>query len=213
MGHFIKSRSLCDDRFPRQWISLKIAGIVNWLRVIRRPYSLGTTGLFLIGFLILTGYAKAEDGGASPSVPPAPKPVLSVPPVPATFKHPGLLNSLEELQFIKQKIAAGEEPWKSAFEQMKATKFADLKYKPHAHETSSSGFLGAGGGAGGSFDESDDSIAAYTQALMWIFTDNEQYAQNAVQILNAWSILQTHGGPIGICRRLGPAPCGPKGPS
>jgi len=101
---------------------------------------------------------------------------------------------MSELQFIKQKIAAGEEPWKSAFEQMKASKWADLKYKPHPHETSTSGFFGAGGGVGGSFDETDDAIAAYTQALMWIFTDNEQYAQNAVQILNAWQILQGHGG-------------------
>ncbi|MCE0497560.1 MAG: alginate lyase family protein [Methylacidiphilales bacterium] len=123
------------------------------------------------------------------------QPTTKVPDVPATFKHPGLLNSMEELQFIKQKIQAGEEPWKSAFEQMKAIKYASLTYKPHPHETASSGFLGKGGGPGGAWDENNDAIAAYTQALMWIFTDNEQYAQNAVDILNAWSILQTHGGP------------------
>src|SRR5271156_4415218 len=66
------------------------------------------------------------------------QPATKVPDVPATFKHPGLLNSMEELQFIKQKIQAGEEPWKSAFEQMKETKYASLTYKPHPHETASS---------------------------------------------------------------------------
>ena len=195
MGHFIDIRRHCDDRSPLHLISLKIAGIFNWLKVGRRPYSFGTTGIFLIGFLILTGETKAQDGVASPAGPSQANPTLSVPTVPATFKHPGLLNSMDELQFIKKKIAAGEEPWKSAFEQLKATKFAALNYKPRPHAQVSTGFLGAGGAAGGAFDESDDAIAAYTQALMWIFTDNEQYAQNAVNILNAWSILQTHGGP------------------
>ena len=84
------------------------------------------------------------------------QPALKVPDIPATFKHPGLLNSMEELQFIKKKIAAGEEPWKSAFEQMKATKFAALNYKPHPHETVGLGILGEGGAAIGTFDEDED---------------------------------------------------------
>ena len=153
-------------------------------------------GLALVGLLILTGHVRADDDPASSADPSSPPTAHQPPPlpVPATFKHPGLLNSMEELQFIKQKITAVEEPWKSAFEQMKGSKWADLKYTPHPHETCCSGFFGAGGGAGGTFDESDDANAAYTQALMWIFTDNEQYAQNAVKILNAWQILQGHGG-------------------
>jgi len=143
----------------------------------------------IIGSLVLTESGMGDDGATTPSLQSVPS---SVPPVPATFKHPGLLNSMEELKFIKQKIGAGEEPWKSAFEQMKATKFAALDYKPHPHETVGLGILGAGGAAIGTFDEDEDAVAAYTQALMWIFTDNEKYAQNAVQILNAWSILKSH---------------------
>jgi hypothetical protein len=121
-----------------------------------------------------------------------------LPPLPAKFNHPGLLNDLAELQLIKKKIEAREEPWKSAFEAMRATKWAALTYKPKPVETVSAGFTGAGGAGGaggGSFSQNDDAIAAYTQALMWVFTGDERYAEKAVEILNAWSILKSHEGP------------------
>jgi hypothetical protein len=146
----------------------------------------------LIGSLLTASVAHADDMATPPGTGGASSPV--VPPIPATFKHPGLLNSMEELQFIKQKIQAGAEPWKSAFDQMKGTKYASLTYIPHPHETTSSGILGKGGAASGAYDENDDDIAAYTQVLMWIFTDNERYAQNAVNILNAWNIYKGSAG-------------------
>ena len=41
--------------------------------------------------------------------------------------------------------------------------------------------------------EKDDATAAYTQALLWYFTDEVAYAKNAVTILNGWSAtLTTH---------------------
>jgi hypothetical protein len=118
-----------------------------------------------------------------------------LPPLPARFNHPGLLNDIAELELIKKKIEAGEEPWKSAFESMRDTKWAGLNYKPKAFETVSAGFTGAGGASGGSFNQNDDAIAAYTQALMWVFTGDERHAEKAVEILNAWSILKSHEGP------------------
>ncbi len=120
---------------------------------------------------------------------------LKLPPIPVRFNHPGLLNNMEELQLVKKKIEAGEEPWKSAFEAMKVSKWASLDYKPRPHETVSSGFLGAGGGPGGAYDEADDAVASYTQALMWILTGDEKHAEKAVEILNAWTILKKHEGP------------------
>ena len=35
------------------------------------------------------------------------------------FVHPGLLHAQADLELMKQKVAAGEEPWKSGFEKLK----------------------------------------------------------------------------------------------
>ena len=42
------------------------------------------------------------------------------------FVHPGLLHSREELAFVKRKIAAGEQPWKTAWEKLRASESASL---------------------------------------------------------------------------------------
>jgi len=35
------------------------------------------------------------------------------------FVHPGLLHTQDDLDLIRKKVAAGEEPWKSGFEKLK----------------------------------------------------------------------------------------------
>jgi hypothetical protein len=113
--------------------------------------------------------------------------------VPETFKHPGLLNNLDELKRVRQKIEAGEEPWKTAFEKMKASKWAALDYVPHPVDVVSSDINGSNDH--GAVAEYDDGVAAYSDALLWVLTDDERYAKKAVEILNAWSaVLQTHQG-------------------
>src|SRR5206468_10207689 len=42
-------------------------------------------------------------------------------------------------------------------------------------------------------DEQRDSAAAYTQALLWYFTGEREYAENAIKIMNAWSTTLTGG--------------------
>lgn len=115
--------------------------------------------------------------------------------VPATFRHPGLLHSMEELDFVKKKIVAGEEPWKSNFEKMKNSRFGSLDYKPTAFQIVKSGIGGSGGKEGGAYNEGNDSHAAYAQALLWAYTGDERYAEKAVEILNAWGrTLEDHQG-------------------
>ena len=137
---------------------------------------------------------------SKPDQPDAAKPVFTprpvkLPAIPEKFTHPGILNTRAELDFVKAKIAAGEEPWKTAFEQMKGSYWASLDYKPNTpRETIRSGINGSGAAEGGVAGASMDAKAAYTQALMWVFTGNEQYARNAVAILNTWSILRENLG-------------------
>jgi hypothetical protein len=109
----------------------------------------------------------------------------------AGFYHPGVLVNRAQLDFIKGKVAAGIEPWKSAFEAAKASDLGALSYTPHPWTNcdcgpSSRPDLGCK-------DEQHDSEAAYTQALLWFITTNKAYAENAIKIMNAWSSTLTGG--------------------
>src|SRR4051812_6133448 len=53
----------------------------------------------------------------------------------AGFHHPGVLVNREQLEFVKAKVAAGLEPWKSAFEAAKASDLGALTYTPHPIQT------------------------------------------------------------------------------
>ncbi|MCE0497558.1 MAG: alginate lyase family protein [Methylacidiphilales bacterium] len=104
------------------------------------------------------------------------------------FKHPGLLNDLKELDFIKQKIAAGAEPWATAFEAMKKSRYADVDYLKKMKVPPvviSCDFSGRNDH--GSIQEMKDANAAYTQALMWYFTGDSTYAKNAAGILETYA--------------------------
>jgi hypothetical protein len=109
----------------------------------------------------------------------------------AGFRHPGILVNRGQLDFIKAKVAAGAEPWKSAFEVAKASELGSLTYAPHAWKTCECGPFSRPDL--GCKDEQRDSEAAYTQALLWYLTGNETYARNATNILNTWSGTLTGG--------------------
>ena len=98
-----------------------------------------------------------------------------------TFVHPGALDSKTELDFVKAKIKEGAQPWKGEFDRIKSSGYAtrgshgleNIDSKNHDAEVSR-----------------DDAIAAYTQALLWYFTDDPIYARRATAILNSWTNLQ-----------------------
>jgi hypothetical protein len=120
---------------------------------------------------VLFAPARAED----------PTPVKS----PSGFYHPGVLVNRAQLEFIKSKVAAGEEPWKSAFEAAKSSPHGARSYDPKPRETVECGPYSKPDL--GCKDEQRDSAAAYTQALLWSITGDKTYADNAIKIMNAWS--------------------------
>ena len=95
------------------------------------------------------------------------------------FRHPGALNSLPELNKIRDKITAGEEPWKSAYQQMLASPYARPNYNARPAALVTKGITEA--------TEIRDAVGAYTQALLWVFTNEEWHAEKAAQIIDAWS--------------------------
>jgi len=109
----------------------------------------------------------------------------------AGFHHPGVLVNRAQLDFIKGKVAAGAEPWESAFEAAKASELGALDYTPKPWQTCECG--PRSNPNRGCKDEQRDSEAAYTQALLWYFSGNKTYATNAIKIMNAWSYTLTGG--------------------
>ena len=96
-----------------------------------------------------------------------------------TFVHPGSLNSKVSLDFVKEQIKNNKQPWTAEFNTIKNSSFA-LR-KPHAFVTINSK------NDKQASEMQNDAIAAYSQALLWYFSDDTVYANRAIAILNAWS--------------------------
>ncbi|MGP3964318.1 FG-GAP-like repeat-containing protein [Nonomuraea sp. 3N208] len=105
----------------------------------------------------------------------------------AVFKHPGVLVSRAQLDFVRANL--GNEPWKSAWEALQRNSLAQLSYtaKPRAvvecGPVSNPDY--------GCSDERKDAMAAYAHALQWYLTKDSRYAVKAIQIMDAWSAVIT----------------------
>lgn len=104
----------------------------------------------------------------------------AVPAFAMAFVHPGALNSKAELDFVKARIEASAQPWKGEFDRIQRSGYATRAPHGQAHINARSRDATV---------SRDDAIAAYTQALLWYFTDDEAYAKRSVAILNSWSGL------------------------
>ena len=77
----------------------------------------------------------------------------------AQIVHPGVAHSAEQIEFVKAKIAASEQPWLGAWKGLKQSRYASLDYQPQP-------FKGVQRGPYndpdiGSSEFSDDARAAY----------------------------------------------------
>src|SRR5947207_9179839 len=52
----------------------------------------------------------------------------------AAFRHPGILSNQQQLDFIRERVQKGVEPWRSAFKKMSESGSASLAYTPHPRE-------------------------------------------------------------------------------
>lgn len=110
---------------------------------------------------------------------------FSLPASAKDFVHPGMLHSRADLDFVKAKIASGEEPWKTAWAQLGQSKLASLKWTPRPIATVVRGV--SNNPDIGSSALSADSAAAYCHALQWALAGERAHADKAIEILNAWS--------------------------
>jgi hypothetical protein len=130
--------------------------------------------------------SDAAAGGAAPPTPAAPAAPLAVAPAaPATFNHPGVLVGTSQLDLVRQKVAAGAQPWKGAFDRMRADRLASLSRQPKPRATVECG--SRSNPNLGCSDEREDANAAYTQALLWCITRDAGHANKAIELMDAWS--------------------------
>lgn len=101
------------------------------------------------------------------------------------FVHPGIAHSRESISFVKEKIAAGEQPWTAAWEGLRNSRYASLDWQPKPFASVQRGPYNDPNI--GSSEFSDDARAAYYHALCWALSGNEAHATKAAEIINAWS--------------------------
>ncbi len=105
------------------------------------------------------------------------------------FKHPGISNSQAELDQIKILAnAPTNSVIKQGYLRMLKSDLSKLTYKPSPHDT----VLVASGSVvpKGERDLNTGSSVAYAHALRWVVTGQQQYANKAIEILNAWTIIK-----------------------
>jgi len=107
------------------------------------------------------------------------------------FHHPGILVDKAQLDFLKGKVAEGAQPWKMAFDRAQSSGSGSLTYVPHPVAN-----VVCGSNSNpdiGCTAEKSDMAAAYTHALLWYLSGDENHAKKAIEIMNAWSaVLQEH---------------------
>jgi hypothetical protein len=104
---------------------------------------------------------------------------------PGTFVHPGVTVSRGQLDFARDKVNAGAQPWKTAYDQMMASTYASLSRTPKPRAVVECGSYSKPNY--GCTDEREDAIAAYTTALAWYVTRDARYAKKSIELMDAWS--------------------------
>jgi len=99
--------------------------------------------------------------------------------------HPGILQTHADLKFMKAKVMAGEEPWKSAWERLQSEASSSLDFKPSPFVHIVRGAFGAGQKGGAELTAS--AAAVNSHVLQWYITGNEAHARKAIEIFDAWS--------------------------
>jgi parallel beta-helix repeat protein len=99
------------------------------------------------------------------------------------FIHPGIDQTAADLQYMKKQVLDGVQPWKDAFDRLKEAVSLDFVVTPYAHvKRGPYGNPNIGGD-----DLSRGANLAYNCALIWYITDDQTYANKAIEIINTWS--------------------------
>ncbi|MGE9269336.1 MAG: alginate lyase family protein [Verrucomicrobiales bacterium] len=106
------------------------------------------------------------------------------------FVHPGISHTKSQLDFVRDKIRAKEEPWARSWKDLQQSRLSRMEWQPRPHVQVER--VPYNRPDIGSSEFSNDSRAAYSHALCWALSGNESPAEKASEILHAWaSTLET----------------------
>jgi hypothetical protein len=100
-----------------------------------------------------------------------------------TFVHPGIDMNKADLEYMRNQVIAGKQPWKGEFEKLKEYVPADFKPTPYAHV-----IRGPYGKPDiGASDLSKSAECAYSCAILWYISREDHYAETVRDIIAKWS--------------------------
>jgi hypothetical protein len=104
-------------------------------------------------------------------------------PAPSKWVHPGAMISQSQLDFIKERVNGNEQPWLDAYNALLEDVKVAVAPSPHVIvECGSYSIPDVGCKV-----ERDDSISAYGNALAWAISGETKYAQQAINIMDAYA--------------------------
>jgi len=132
-------------------------------------------GLPAFGLAVTPG--PSDPNYTGPSAPTVVLPDVALPEG-KEFVHPGLLQGQADIDFIRARLQAREEPWTKALKALAAVSYCRKDYKPQAVAE-----VDAAGKSRGVLMW--DGTGAYGDALLWSLTGDRAYADKAIEILDA----------------------------
>lgn len=158
-------------------------------RILRVPSVFVLLAALLAG---LVGTAPVAAAAEAPSISTAISLVTST--GPTGLKHPAIGVTAPELESTRAKLLAGQAPWTDYYSAMLSSSFAS--------RTLRSANLGSSDTtpADARYDDASDSSrlwtdaeGAYTQAVLYYFTGDAVYRENALRILRVWENMNPSG--------------------
>ncbi|KAH8431840.1 uncharacterized protein LDX57_009491 [Aspergillus melleus] len=114
------------------------------------------------------------------SATPHPKPQLD---------HPGALHTNKDIERVRRKVHAHEQPWYRAWQHLESSALAQTTWTPKPHEVlvRGSNSTWPTTPAQNYGDAYRDAHSAYQLTLRWLIGGNTSYADHAATILNSWA--------------------------
>ncbi|KAF5864610.1 hypothetical protein ETB97_007168 [Aspergillus alliaceus] len=104
---------------------------------------------------------------------------------PSKWVHPGAMVSQSQLDFVKNKVKHGEQPWMEAYDALLKDEHVANPQDPSPHVIVECG--PTSNPDVGCTAERKDSLAAYANALAWAINGTTAYAQQAIHIMDSYS--------------------------